>query len=70
MRTPVSSPDRLRRGAFQGAPMRHKDAHVGHFCLVAKENSGAFTAADEEILVLFGAQAASAIATARAYRDA
>ncbi len=50
--------------------MRHQGAHVGHFRLVAKENSRAFTDADEEILVPFGAQAASAIATTRACRDA
>ncbi len=63
------SPDRLPWGTFQGTPMRHRGAHVGNFYLVEKEGGGAFTDADEEILVLFGAQAAAAIANARTYRD-
>lgn len=70
VRTPVFSPDRLRRGAFLGVPMRDQGSQVGCFCLVAKENGGAFADADEEILVPFGAQAASAIATTRACHDA
>ena len=63
------SPDRLPWGTFQGTPMRHRGVHVGNFYLVEKEAGGAFTDADEEILVLFAAQAAAAIANARTYRD-
>ena len=62
------SPDRLPWGTFQGTPMRHRGVHVGNFYLVEKEGGIAFTDDDEEILVLFGAQAAAAIANARAYR--
>ena len=61
--------ERLPAGAFQGTPMRHRDAHVGSFFLCGKEGGGAFTAEDEEVLILFAAQAAAAIANARAYRD-
>ena len=63
------SPDRLPWGTFQGTPMRHRGVHVGNFYLVGKEGGEAFTDADEEILALFGAQAAAAIANARTYRD-
>ena len=62
------SPDRLPWGTFQGTPMRHGGRHVGNFYLVEKEGGAPFTDDDEEILVLFGAQAAAAIANARAYR--
>ncbi len=54
-------------GAFQATPMRHRDVYVGGFFLGGKE--GGFTDADEEALVLFAAQAATAIANARVYRD-
>ena len=49
-------------------PMRHRDEHVGHFFLAAKEDDAAFTDEDEEVLVLFASQAASAIANALAHR--
>ena len=54
--------------AFQGTPMRHRGANVGYFFLGAKAGGGAFTDADEEVLVLFASQAAAAIANARAHR--
>ena len=60
--------DRLPWGTFQGTPMRHRGEHVGNFYLVEKEGGGAFTDEDEEILVLFASQAATAIANARTYR--
>ena len=63
-----SRPTGLPWGTFQGTPMRHRGQHVGNFYLVEKEGGAAFTDDDEEILVLFGAQAAAAIANARAYR--
>ena len=49
--------------------MRHRGVHVGNFYLVEKEGGDEFTREDEEVLVLFAAQAASAIANARTYRD-
>ena len=53
--------------SFQGTPMRHHDEHVGHFFLAGKEGAAEFTDEDEEILVLFASQAASAIANARTH---
>ncbi len=60
--------DRLPSKTFQGTPMRHRGVHVGNFYLVEKEGGEAFTDEDEEILVLFASQAATAIANARTYR--
>ena len=60
--------DRLPSKTFQGTPMRHRGVHVGNFDLVEKEGAEAFTDEDEEILVLFASQAATAIANARTYR--
>ena len=54
---------------FQGTPMRHRDVDVGSFFLGEKEGGGEFTGEDEEILMLFASQAATAIANARAYRN-
>ncbi|MDE0282060.1 MAG: response regulator, partial [Gammaproteobacteria bacterium] len=54
---------------FQGTPMRHRGLDVGNFFLGEKEGGGEFTDGDEEVLVLFAAQAAIAIANARAHRD-
>ena len=45
--------------------MRHRNEHVGNFYLVEKEGGEEFTSDDDEVLVLFAAQAASAIANAR-----
>ena len=63
------SPALMRSRTFQGTPMRHRGAHVGNFFLAEKEGAPAFTDEDEEILVLFASQAASAIANARTHRD-
>ena len=63
-----SPDDRLPSKTFQGTPMRHRGVHVGNFYLVEKADGEAFTDEDEEILVLFAAQAATAIANARTYR--
>ena len=60
--------DRVPSKTFQGTPMRHRGVHVGNFYLVEKEGGQAFTDEDEEILVLFASQAATAIANARTYR--
>ena len=54
---------------FQGTPMRHRDAEVGHFFLAEKADGEAFTGEDEEVLTLFASQAASAIANARTHRS-
>ncbi len=62
------STDRLPSKTFQGTPMRHRGVHVGNFYLVEKEGGEAFTDGDEEVLVLFASQAATAIANARTYR--
>ena len=63
------SSDRLPSRTFQGTPMRHRGAHVGNFYLVEKEGGEEFTDEDEELLLLFASQAATAIANARTYRD-
>ena len=54
-------------GAFQGTPVRYRDASVGYLFLSDKADGSAFTAADEEVLLLFAAQAAAAIGNARAH---
>ena len=54
---------------FQGTPMRHRGVHIGNFFLGEKEGGQAFTDTDEEVLVLFASQAATAIANARTHRD-
>ncbi len=53
----------------QGAPMRHRGVQVGNFFLGEKQNGPEFTAEDEEMLVLFASQAATAVANARTHRD-
>ena len=53
----------------QGTPMRHREVDVGHFFLAGKEAGGDFTEKDEEILLLFASQAATAIVNARTHRD-
>ena len=53
---------------MQGTPMRHRDEHIGNFYLCDKEGGQTFTDEDEEILVLFASQAATAISNARTYR--
>ena len=63
------SADLMRSKAFVGTPMRHRTRHVGNFYLSGKEGGPEFTAADEEILLMFASQAATAIANARTHRD-
>ena len=58
----------LPSSSFQGTPMRHRGVHVGNFYLAEKEGGEAFNVEDEEVLALFAAQAATAIANARTYR--
>ena len=63
------SADLMLSKTFQGTPMRHRGAHVGSFFLADKAGGREFAAEDEEVLVLFAAQAATAIANARTHRD-
>ena len=63
------SPDLMRSKTFQGTPMRHRGETVGHFFLAEKEGESTFTDQDEEVLVLFASQAATAIANARSHHD-
>ena len=59
----------IRCRAFQAMPMRHRNEHVGSFFLGEKAQGDQFTEDDEELLVLFASQAATAIANARAHRE-
>ena len=54
---------------FLGAPIRHRDVHVGNFFLADKEGGQEFTSEDEEILALFALAGGAALANARKYRD-
>ena len=54
---------------FQGTPMLHRGVQVGNFFLGEKETRPEFTAEDEETLVLFASQAATAVANARTHCD-
>ena len=49
--------------------MHHRGEYLGHFFLGDKDDGEGFTSEDEEILVLFASQAATAIANARTHRD-
>ena len=66
------STDRLPSGplqrTLQATPMRHRGVHVGIFFLADKAGGQEFTKEDEEVLVLFASQAATATANARTYR--
>ena len=53
---------------LQATPIRHRGVHVGNFFLGEKADGQEFTGEDEEVLVLFASQAATAIANARAHR--
>ena len=66
------SPDIIPCSSFQGTAMHHGGVHVGSFFLAGKQGENGeeeFTEADEELLVLFAAQAAAAIRNAQAHRD-
>ena len=62
------SADLMQSKMLQAAPMRHRGALVGLFFLGEKREGLEFTGDDEEVLMLFTAQAASVIANARAHR--
>ena len=54
---------------FQGTPMHYRGVNIGSFFLLDKTGAAAFSDEDETVLQLFAAQAAAAIANARAYRS-
>ena len=54
---------------LQGTPLRHRNAHLGTFFLAEKDGGLDFTDEDEEVLLLFASQAATAIVNARTYRN-
>ena len=66
---PGISSDLIPTDSFHCAPLRHRGRHLGIFFLAGKEGEPRFTDTDEEILMLFASQAATAIANARTYRD-
>ena len=49
--------------------MRHRGVHVGNFFLAGKAGGQVFNGGDEEALLMFAGQAATAIANARTHRD-
>ena len=63
------STDLMPSKSFLGTPMRHRGAHVGNFFVCGKEAGPGFTSEDERVLLMFAAQAATAIANARILRD-
>ena len=54
---------------LQGTPMHYRGEHLGDFFVSDKKNEEEFTAEDEETLLLFASQAATAIANARTHRE-
>ena len=63
------SADLIPAKTMQATPMRHRGDCVGNFFLGGKKGGREFTSEDEEVLVLFGSQAATAIANARTHRN-
>jgi len=61
-------PDLAWSKTFQGTPMHHRGVPVGMFFLAEKAGGREFTDEDEEVLVMFAAQAATAIANACTHR--
>ena len=55
--------------SMQATPMRCRGELVGIFFMGDKAGGQAFTSEDEEVLLLFAGQAATAVANARTYRD-
>ncbi|MYH31999.1 MAG: response regulator [Acidobacteria bacterium] len=60
--------DVVLSSACMSTPLRHLGTHVGNFFLGDKKGAAEFTDEDEEVLLLFAAQAAAAIVNARTYR--
>ena len=62
------SSDLMLSMTMLGTSIRNQGAQVGSFFLAGKEGGSEFTSGDEEVLVLFASQAATAIVNARAHR--
>ena len=62
------SSDLMCSNTLQSVPLRHRDVAIGNFFVSEKEDGKEFTSADEEVVTLFAAQAATVIANARAHR--
>ena len=63
------SSDKIPAMNFLGTPIRYRSVQVGNFSLGGKEDGKEFTSEDEDVLVMFASQAATAIANARTHRD-
>ena len=63
------STDLITADTFLGLAICHRNERTGTLAVAGKEGGEEFTREDEEILVLFAAQAGMAIATARTDRD-
>ena len=63
------SADLIPSKTMLGTQMRHRGVHVGGFFLAEKAGGQEFMSEDEDDLVLFASQAATAIANARTHRD-
>ena len=55
--------------SFMASPIFHRGVRVGHVFVGDREDGEVFTQSDEEILVMFAAQAALVIANARQHRE-
>ena len=53
--------------SFQGVPIRDGETVIGHFFLAGEPGAQQFTDVDEELLLLFAAQAATAVVNARSH---
>ena len=62
------SSELMRSMTLLGTSIRNQGAQVGYFFLAEKEDGSEFTSGDEEVLVLFASQAATAIVNARTHR--
>ena len=62
------SSDLMLSMTLLGTSIRKQDAQVGSFFLAGKEGGSEFTSGDEEVLLLFASQAATAIVNARTHR--
>ena len=58
----------MRPRTLKAVPMRHRDTLVGSLFLAGKDAERPFTDEDEEVLAPLAAQAAAAVANARAHR--
>ncbi|MDE0232118.1 MAG: ATP-binding protein [bacterium] len=56
-------------GSFLAAPITHRGEHVGHIFLANRERGEEFTVEDEEVLVMFAAQAALVISNSHRHME-